>query len=181
MLEDNTFSLRVKSEKDVTLVGKTVMISFLKKIIFSILILSVTHYTRLLLGLAVVVAGQWGFNYGLYAQPADSSPPQMEAPFGQQVVIRMESYSFTPSEVFVEAGKTVTLTLSNESFLVPHNFLLDDPSGVRLVDADISSGDIEVVTLTFTEPGIYPFYCDKQLLFFPTHREQGMEGRLIVR
>jgi plastocyanin len=105
----------------------------------------------------------------------------MEAPFGQQVLISMESYSFTPFEVVVEAGKPVTLTLSNESFLVPHNFLLDDPSGIRLVDTDISSGDTQVVTLTLTEPGIYPFYCDKKLLFFPSHREQGMEGRLIVR
>ena len=93
----------------------------------------------------------------------------------------MESYTFTPSEVVVKAGKPLTLTLSNQSFLVPHNFLLDDPSGIRLVDMDISSGDTKAVTLTLTESGIYPFYCDKQLLFFPTHREQGMEGRLIAR
>jgi plastocyanin len=83
--------------------------------------------------------------------------------------------------VVVEAGKPITLILSNESFLVPHNFLLDDPGGIRLVDADISSGDTKVVTLTLMEPGIYPFYCDKKLLFFPSHRKQGMEGRLIVR
>lgn len=132
------------------------------------------------MGLAVLV-GQCDFSYGIYAQQADSSLPHTEAPFGQEVTITMESYSFTPSEVVVEAGKPVTLTLSNESFLVPHNFLLDDPSGIRLVDADISSGDTRVVTLTLTEPGIYPFYCDKKLLFFPSHREQGMEGRLIVR
>ena len=132
------------------------------------------------MGLAVLV-GQCDFSYGLYAQPADSSLPHMEEPFGQEVTITMESYSFTPSEVVVEAGKPVTLTLSNESFLVPHNFLLDDPSGIRLINADISSGDTRVVPLTLTEPGIYPFYCDKKLLFFPSHREQGMEGRLIVR
>jgi len=142
--------------------------------------LSVTHYTRLILGLAVAV-GHWSFSDGLYAQTAESSLPAAQESVGQQVFINMESYAYTPSEVVVEAGKPVTLILSNQSFLVPHNFLLDDPSGLRLVDADISSGDTEVVTLTLTEPGIYPFYCDKQLLFFPTHREQGMEGRLIVR
>ena len=27
-----------------------------------------------------------------------------------------------------------------------------------------------------TKPGTYSFYCDKQLLFFPNHREEGMEG-----
>jgi plastocyanin len=139
-----------------------------------------SHYTRLLVGITVL-AGQWAFPHGLYAQSEDSSLPQMEAPAGQQIFIRMESYSYTPSEVVVEAGKPITLILSNESFLVPHNFLLDDPGGIRLVDADISSGDTKVVTLTLMEPGIYPFYCDKKLLFFPSHRKQGMEGRLIVR
>ncbi|MDH4193240.1 MAG: cupredoxin domain-containing protein [Nitrospirota bacterium] len=142
--------------------------------------LFLNHYTRLVMGLAVLL-GQWGFTDGLYAQPTESSLSHLEPPFGQQVLIRMESYSFTPSDVFVEVDKPVTLTLSNESFLVPHNFLLDDPNGIRLVDVDISSGDTRAVTLTLTEPGIYPFYCDKKLLFFPSHREQGMEGRLIVR
>jgi plastocyanin len=144
-------------------------------------IFSVKHYTRLILSL-VVVTGYWSFSDRPYAQSAESSlPPIVEEPFGQQVMISMESYAFTPSEVVVKAGKPLTLTLSNQSFLVPHNFLLDDSSGTRLVDVDISSGDTKAVTLTLTEPGIYTFYCDKQLLFFPTHREQGMEGRLIVR
>ncbi|MEZ4419111.1 MAG: cupredoxin domain-containing protein [Nitrospirales bacterium] len=180
MLEDNTFSLRVKRGKDVTLVWKTVMISPLMRRSYIPDIFSVNHYTRLVLGL-VVVMGSWSFSDRLYAQSSESSLSLVEEPFGQQVMIRMESYAFMPSEVVVKAGKPLTLTLSNQSFLVPHNFLLDDPSGMRLVDVDISSGDTKAVTLTLTEPGIYPFYCDKQLLFFPTHREQGMEGRLIVR
>lgn len=180
MLEDNSFSLRVKSEKDVTLGWKTVMMSLLMKRSFFIAVLSVFHYTRFIIGL-VVMMGYWSFSDGLYAQTSEPSLPSGEEPFGQQVMINMESYAFTPSEVVVKAGIPVTLTLSNQSWLVPHNFLLDDPTGTRLVDADISSGDSEAVTLTLTEPGIYPFYCDKQLLFFPTHREEGMEGRLIVR
>lgn len=138
------------------------------------------YYTRLIVWIAVLT-GQWAFTHGIYANTPDSPLPHMETPVEQQVSIRMESYSYTPSEVVVEAGKPITLILSNESFLVPHNFLLDDPGGIRLVDADISSGDTKVVTLTLMEPGIYPFYCDKKLLFFPSHREQGMEGRLIVR
>lgn len=143
-------------------------------------IFSVNYYTRLILSL-VVVMGYGSFSDRLYAQSSESSLPPVEEPFGQQVMISMESYAFMPSEIVVKAGKSLTLTLSNQSFLVPHNFLLDDPSGTRLVDLDISSGDTKAVTLTLNEPGIYPFYCDKQLLFFPTHREQGMEGRLIVR
>ncbi len=156
------------------------MISFQMKRLFFTGIHSDFYYTRLILGLVVVIS-YWSFSDSLHAQTSGSSLPSVEEPFGQQVMISMESYAFTPSEIVVKAGIPVTLTLSNQSFLVPHNFLLDDPSGIRLVDADISSGDTKAVTLTLTEPGIYPFFCDKQLLFFPTHREQGMEGRLIVR
>ncbi len=156
------------------------MISFRMNRSFFMGIHSEFYYTRLILSL-VLVMGYWSLSDGLYAQTSESSLSLVEEPFGQQVMISMESYAFTPSEFVVKTGSPVTLTLSNQSFLVPHNFLLDDPSGIRRVDVDISSGDTKAVTLTLTEPGIYPFYCDKQLLFFPTHREQGMEGRLIVR
>ncbi|HBP87078.1 MAG TPA: hypothetical protein DD706_05195 [Nitrospiraceae bacterium] len=156
------------------------MISLLRNRSFFMVSFPVDHYTRLILGFAVVI-GYCSFPIGLHAQTTEPLSSPAQEPVGQQVSISMESYAFTPSEVMVEVGKPVILTLRNESFLVPHNFLLDDPNGIRLIDADILSGDTQVVTLTFTEPGIYPFYCDKQLLFFPTHREQGMEGRLFVR
>jgi plastocyanin len=141
------------------------------------------YYTGLLMGIALL-ANHWVFPYNLLAQPQDMALPDLNASNAtveRHVVIRMESYSYTPSEVVLEAGQPVNFTLINESFLVPHNFLLDDPDGNRLVEADISSGDTHNVTLTLTEPGIYPFYCDKQFLFFPNHRKEGMEGRLIVR
>ena len=99
----------------------------------------------------------------------------------QRATINMESYVYSPNELVVESGKPVELTLQNNSFLVPHNFLLDSPDGKRLVDEDISSGEIETVQFTLTTPGTYPFYCDKQLLFFPNHREEGMEGTIVVR
>ena len=98
-----------------------------------------------------------------------------------QIVIDMESYAFTPSEISVAVSTPLKLILRNQSFLVPHNFLLDDPNGDRVLEVDTSSGESQAHTLTLTESGIYPFYCDKQLLFFPSHREQGMEGRLIVQ
>ncbi len=99
----------------------------------------------------------------------------------QRATINMESYVYSPNKLIVELGKPVELTLQNNSFLVPHNFLLDSPDGERLVDEDISSGEIETVQFTLTTPGTYPFYCDKQLLFFPNHREEGMEGTIVVR
>ena len=107
--------------------------------------------------------------------------PQSEVSNSRGIVIDMESYVFTPSEVTIEAGKPIALILNNQSFLVPHNFLMENPQGLRVLEADISSGESQTHTLTLTEPGIYPFYCDKQLFFFPTHREEGMEGRHILQ
>ncbi len=99
----------------------------------------------------------------------------------QRATIAMESYVFSPKDLVVELGKPVELTLQNDSFLVPHNVLLDSPDGKRVVESDIESGEIETIQFTLTTPGTYSFYCDKQLLFFPKHREEGMEGTIVVR
>ena len=53
--------------------------------------------------------------------------PQGEVSNSREIVINMESYEFTPSEVTIEAGKAITLILNNQSFLVPHNFLMENP------------------------------------------------------
>jgi plastocyanin len=139
--------------------------------------LPVSYYTRFLVG-CVLSLNLVGITSSSMAQEI-LSPSAVSNSAG--IVIDMESYVFSHSEITIDLGKPVTLILRNQSFLVPHNFLLDDPHGVRVLDVDISSGENQSHTLTLTEPGIYSFYCDKQLLFFPTHREEGMEGRLIVQ
>ncbi len=142
--------------------------------------LYIKYYTRWIMGFFLLIAPGYGFVRS-YAQTVESSMPAPGGPFGQQITISMESYAYTPAEVRVDKGQPLTLTLSNQSFLVPHNFLLDDPHGNRLVELDISSGDVQAVSLTLNETGMYSFYCDKKFLFFPSHRKQGMEGHLYVR
>lgn len=136
-----------------------------------------SHYTRFVMGMVLSMILWWGVHVviaqELLLQSAMSTP--------QEIAIDMESYAFMPSEITIDAGQAMTLTLHNQSFLVPHNFLLDDPHGARVLEADISSGESQSFSMTLTEPGVYPFYCEKQLFFFPSHREEGMEGRLIVR
>lgn len=143
----------------------------------NVALLSLSYYTRFCVGIVLLVVLSGG-THAVIAQElfseSEVSPPQT-------IVINMESYVFSPSEIMIDVGKPITLILNNQSFLVPHNFLLDDPNGIRVLEADISSGESQSHTLTLTEPGIYPFYCDKQLFFFPSHREEGMEGRLIVQ
>lgn len=112
---------------------------------------------------------------------AETLPSLEQSDSGSRILIRMESHQYTPDEISLNVGQTVTLVLQNESFLVPHNFLLDDPDGQRIVEIDVPSGKQVTVEFTPAMAGIYPFYCDKKLLFFPSHRDQGMEGRMVVR
>ena len=139
--------------------------------------MSFSYYTRFVVGLVLPLI----LSDGTRAALSQELLLQSEVSKSREIVIDMESYVFTPSEVMIDVGKPITLILNNQSFLVPHNFLIENPHGVRVLEADISSGESQTHTLTLTEPGIYPFYCDKQLLFFPTHREEGMEGRFIVQ
>ena len=80
-----------------------------------------------------------------------------------------------------EAGLPIELQLENQSFLTPHNFVLDYPDVALQHDVSVDAGDSVTIRFSVQTPGTYTFYCDKQLLFFPSHREEGMEGRLEVR
>ncbi len=126
----------------------------------------------------VVLELMLGISLGWSEEPSPLLPSPIT---GESVTIQMESYSLTPHAVSAEVGKPIEFLLKNESFLVPHNFLLDSPEGVRLMEVNVDSGEEARISFTPPESGTYPFYCDKQLLFFPTHREEGMEGLLTVR
>jgi len=99
----------------------------------------------------------------------------------QHGTITLDSYSYTPSHLVVQAGKPVELTLTSVTDIVPHNFLLKEPTAGLDVEQDVKAGKTVTVRFTPTQPGAFTFYCDKQLLFFKSHREKGMEGRLEVR
>ena len=140
----------------------------------------VIYYTTLVMGISWLLVVGWASDE-ILGQISPSSEPSSKNLREQSLKITMESYSYTPSEIMLKVGKVVKITLYNDSFLVPHNFLLDDPNGVRLIEVDVGSGEERVVEFTPAIPGTYSFYCDKQLLFFPNHREEGMEGRFLVR
>jgi plastocyanin len=75
----------------------------------------------------------------------------------------------------------VELRLTSVTTLTPHNFILKEPGAGLSVAQEVGPRETAKVIFTPTKPGIYVFYCDKKLPFFPSHREQGMEGRLEVR
>jgi plastocyanin len=86
---------------------------------------------------------------------------------------------FKPMRLTVKANKPVELVVSREAGIVPHNFVIDAPAAGISIKEDLSAEPRKIV-FTPTAAGVYPFYCDKKLLFFASHREKGMEGVLEV-
>jgi heme/copper-type cytochrome/quinol oxidase subunit 2 len=118
------------------------------------------------------------------AEPSQSGPPMMipvAADGVQRATVTLDSYSYSPNHLIVEAGKPVELTLTSVTTIIPHNFLIKDPAGGLSVEQDVSAGKTVTVTFTPTQPGTFPIYCDKRLWPMPSHRDKGMEGTLEVR
>ena len=99
----------------------------------------------------------------------------------QRMTIVVDSYSYTPSHLQVEIGKPVELILNSITIITPHNFVLKEPSAGLMIEEDVPAGKGTIVRFTPTQRGLFPFYCDKKLLFFKSHRDKGMEGLLDVR
>jgi heme/copper-type cytochrome/quinol oxidase subunit 2 len=113
------------------------------------------------------------------AEPSQSGPP-MVIPVAedgvQRATITLDSYSYTPNHLIVEAGKPVELALISVTTIIPHNFIIKSPTGNLSVEQDVSAGKTVTIRFTPTQPGTFPIYCDKRLWPFPSHRDKGMEG-----
>jgi len=118
------------------------------------------------------------------AEPSQPSSPvviPVAADGVQRATVTLDSYSYTPNHLIVEAGKPVELTLTSVTTIIPHNFIIKDPAGSLSVEQDVSAGKTVTITFTPTQPGTFPIYCDKRLWPLPSHRDKGMEGKLEVR
>ena len=118
------------------------------------------------------------------AEPSQSGPPlkvPVSADGVQRATVTLDSYSYSPNHLIVEAGKPVELTLTSVTTLIPHNLIIKDPAGSVSVEQDVNAGKTVTITFTPTQPGIFSIYCDKRLWPLPSHRDKGMEGTLEVR
>lgn len=111
------------------------------------------------------------------AQPAPPFVVPLGADGVQRATITLDSYSYTPNHLIVEAGKPVELTLTSVTTITPHNFIIKELS----VEQDLSAGKTVTVKFTPTQPGRFAIYCDKRLWPMPSHRDKGMEGLLEVK
>src|SRR5215472_15557797 len=55
----------------------------------------------------------------------------------QRASITVDSYSFTPGHLIVQAGKSVELTLTSVTTLTPHNFIIKDPAAGLSVQQEV--------------------------------------------
>jgi plastocyanin len=99
----------------------------------------------------------------------------------QRVTMVLDSYSYSPDHIIVQAGRPVELLLTSVTTITPHNFILKDEAAGLSLDRDVGAGKNSVLRFTPLQKGTFAFYCDKKLLFFASHREKGMEGKLEVR
>jgi len=139
-----------------------------------LLIILATVWLLTAVGVTIVPAGE----------PSQSGPPMVvpvAADGVQRATVTLDSYSYSPNHLIVEAGKPVELTLTSVATFAPHNFIIKDPAGGLLVEQDVSAGKTVTIKFTPTRPGTFPIYCDKRLWPLPSHRDKGMEGKLEVR
>ena len=98
----------------------------------------------------------------------------------QRVDMDLGDYQFHPKTVSIAAGTAAELILTNRDSITPHNFIVEAPEAGMEVNSEVSAGESVTIVLRPTRPGTYTFYCDKQFLFFESHREKGMEGQIKV-
>lgn len=96
----------------------------------------------------------------------------------QRVTIVGGSYFFHPERITARANQPLEITLSIESGVIPHRFVLDGPDGKHMADVPLGT-NAQVIHLTL-KTGNYIFYCPNRLLWFKSHRERGMAGVLQV-
>ncbi len=114
----------------------------------------------------------------------DGQQKAFRATMGNDGIQRVEivggSYFFSPGYIIVKVNVPVELKIKKDSeYLTPHNIILNAPEAGITVSESLSAKS-KIIRFTPTKTGKYPFYCDKKLLFFKSHRAKGMEGVLEV-
>jgi uncharacterized cupredoxin-like copper-binding protein len=93
---------------------------------------------------------------------------------------RLGSYYIKPDKISVKAGEVVTLSITNEATLIPHNLVIEAPEAGIHVKVEVSAGKSASVTFTPTKTGRYEMSCSKKPPFGKSHKEKGMHGTLEV-
>lgn len=107
--------------------------------------------------------------------PGDPVRAMIDADGKQQVQIRAGNYFFKPKHIIVKVNVPVVLSITRESEIVPHSFVMKIPESGIMLDESLST-EAKTVEFTPTAVGKFKFYCRNKLLFFKSHEEKGMKG-----
>jgi len=133
-------------------------------------------YTRYL---SVILIFLFFFSIGI----TKAQKEQFIAPIDQDGIQRIEvlagEYFFNPDYIIVKVNIPVEIKIKKEPSLVPHSFVIKAPDAGLNIEESLSS-EPKIIKFTPTKVGKHPFYCDKKLLFFKSHREKGMKGIIEV-
>lgn len=99
----------------------------------------------------------------------------------QRLEITVDSNFFKPNRFAVKQNIPVELIFKSVATIVPHNFILKSPEAGLNIEEDIAPGATKVVRFSPTRVGEFDFSCTKKLLFFPSHKDLGMVGTMVVR
>ncbi len=121
-------------------------------------------------------AGENAPSLAIPAPGAAPAPENATAPGGQvpakEITVAGTEFSFAPATITVKAGETVRVNFRNDGD-APHNWELGFQG---ITTRTIGGGQSATVEFTAPPAGTYAFFCS-----VPSHRERGMEGRLIVQ
>ena len=100
--------------------------------------------------------------------------PMVMEPGEQTLALKVDSFSFEPNSIKARQGSVLTIQGKNVSGM-GHNPTIKSPQGNTLVNVNIPAKGTAEAKVNLSEPGIYPFYCDK-----PFHSTMGMKGQIEV-
>ncbi|MDA8125149.1 MAG: cupredoxin domain-containing protein [Deltaproteobacteria bacterium] len=128
------------------------------------------------IGVAMLLLGQPGAT----AAEKKAFTAKVDADGIQRVEILGGSYFFDPNYVIVKKNVPAELSIRKERGMTPHDVVLKAPEAG--IDFALELKDtLQTVRFTPTKAGVYPFTCEKKLLFFESHKEKGMTGTLEVQ
>jgi plastocyanin len=88
------------------------------------------------------------------------------------VELKAESFKFEPNNMRVFVGTMIIFRIENSSDSA-HNFTITNPQQQILKSIALQAKKAVDINVSFAEPGIYEFYCDKTL-----HSSFGMKGQV---
>ncbi len=88
------------------------------------------------------------------------------------IAVEGSEFKFDPSSITVEKGEKIMLTFKNVGKF-PHNLKVDE---LEISTKTVNGGEEDIIEFVSEKSGTFAMYCG-----VGSHREQGMEGEVVVK